>query len=78
MSILAFASTGMVAVNSTDLRAVRYDEWSGTLVIAFHSGGVYEYYNVPYSEYAGLMRADSHGRYFHAHIKGHYDYRRIG
>jgi len=49
--------------------------WSGTLTIAFHSGGVYEYYHVPYSEYTGLMQADSHGRYFHAHIKGKYSFR---
>jgi hypothetical protein len=66
----------MTAVQSSDLRAVDYD-WSGTLTIEFHSGGVYEYYNVPHSEYAGLMRASSHGRYFHAYIKDQYDCRRI-
>lgn len=66
----------MTAVQSSDLRAVEYD-WSGTLTIAFHSGGVYQYFNVPLSEYAGLMNASSHGKYFHAHIKGRYSYRRI-
>ena len=67
----------MIAVQSSDLSAVDYDEWTGTLVIAFNSGGVYEYYRVPYSEYAGLMNASSHGKYFHANIKGRYSYRRI-
>lgn len=66
----------MTAVQSSDLAAVDYD-WSGTLTIAFHSGGVYEHYNVPLSEYASLMHASSHGRYFHAHIKNRYSYRRI-
>jgi hypothetical protein len=66
----------MITVQSSDLEAVDYD-WSGTLTIAFRTGGVYEYYHVPHSEYAGLMRADSHGKYFHAQIKGRYSHRRI-
>jgi hypothetical protein len=67
----------VIAIDSSDLGAADYDDWSGTLTIAFHSGGVYEYYNVPRSEYVGLMRAGSHGEYFHAHIKNRYHYRRI-
>jgi hypothetical protein len=67
----------MTAVQSSNLAAIDYDPWSGTLTIAFHSGGVYEYYNVPPSEYHGLMNASSHGEYFHACIKGHYNYCRI-
>lgn len=66
----------MTEVQSSDLRAVDYD-WSGTLTIAFHSGGVYEYYDVPFAEYDGLMRASSPGKYFHAFIKKRYAYRRI-
>lgn len=66
----------VTAVQSSNLAAIDYD-WSGTLTIAFHSGGVYEYYQVPPSEYHGLMNAGSHGRYFHAHIKNRYPYRRI-
>jgi hypothetical protein len=66
----------MTAVQSSDLRAVDYD-WSGTLTIAFHSGGVYEYYHVPPSEYDGLMNASSHGKYFHAYIKNRYSCRCI-
>ena len=66
----------MITVQSSDLAAVDYD-WSGTLTIAFHSGGVYEYYGVPYSEYEALMNASSHGKYFHAHIKNQYSYRKI-
>ena len=65
----------MIAVQSSNLAAIDY--WSGTLTIAFHNGGVYEYYHVPPSEYDGLMSASSHGKYFHAHIKGRYPYRKI-
>ena len=66
----------MVTIQSSDLRAVDYD-WSGKLTIEFHSGGVYEYDGVPPAEYTGLLNASSHGRYFHAHIKSRYSYRRI-
>ena len=66
----------MTAVQSSNLAAIDYD-WSGTLTIAFHSGGVYAYYNVPYSEYDGLINASSHGGYFHAHIKNRYSCRKI-
>ena len=67
----------MIAVSSSDLRAVGYDEWTGTLVIEFRSGGVYEYRRVPYSEYARLMNASSHGKYFHAYIKNRYPCSRV-
>jgi hypothetical protein len=67
----------VTAVQSSDLAAVDFDDWSGTLTIEFHSGGVYEYYNVPYSEYDSLMNASSHGKYFHAYIKNRFSCRRI-
>ena len=66
----------MIAVQSSNLAAIDYDG-RGTLVIVFHSGGVYAYYGVPSSDYCGLMNASSHGKYFHAHIKGRYSYRKI-
>ncbi len=66
----------MQPVSSSDLSSVGYE--NGTLYIAFNSGGVYSYSNVPVSVYEGLMSASSHGKYFHAHIKNNYPYRRIG
>ena len=66
----------MTAIESTDLAGVDY-HWDGTLTIAFHSGGHYEFYHVPVSIYAGLMDADSHGKFFHARIKNRYRYHRI-
>ena len=68
----------MIPVSSSNLDSVGYDSLTGKLYIRFNSGGLYEYDKVPYSVYEGLMHAASHGRYFHAHIKGIYAYRRIG
>ncbi|MEK7676119.1 MAG: KTSC domain-containing protein [Verrucomicrobiota bacterium] len=66
----------MIAIESSDLRAVDYD-WSGTLTIEFHSGGVYEYFQVPHELYSGLMRASSPGSFFWHHIRDRFSYRRI-
>jgi hypothetical protein len=67
----------MQLVNSSNLFAVDYDFWRATLTIEFHGGRAYEYYHVPSAIVQGLLAADSHGRYFHQHIKGRYNYQRI-
>nr|WP_242689580.1 KTSC domain-containing protein [Photorhabdus cinerea] len=46
--------------------------------IAFHSSGVYQYYNVPSNVYQGLMSAPSKGKYFHQYIKEVYRYSKVG
>jgi hypothetical protein len=50
----------MIAVESSDLRAVDYD-WSGTLTIAFHNGRIYDHPGVPDSDYMEFMHAPSLG-----------------
>jgi hypothetical protein len=67
----------VIEVESSNLSGVDYDDWSGTLTIAFHGGRVYRYFGVPYSIFDGLMSAESHGKYFHAHIRDKYRFRRI-
>jgi hypothetical protein len=68
----------MNPVSSSNLSAVGYDSNSQTLRISFHSGALYDYYNVPASIHAGLMSASSKGTY-HAHfIKNAFNYRRVG
>ncbi len=59
-------------VTSADICSVGYDVDSSTLEVQFHSGGLYEYFNVPENEWRALMSATSHGKYFHAHIKDRY------
>lgn len=63
-----------IPVQSSNLASIGYDPSSMTLEVEFISGRVYEYYDVPQSEYEGLMAAGSHGTYFNQNIKGHYRY----
>ncbi len=65
----------MIPVASSDLAAVGYA--GTTLWITFHSGGTYEYYDVPQSVYEALMNAPSKGRFFHSFIKRSYKYRKL-
>ncbi|MFH1919785.1 MAG: KTSC domain-containing protein [Planctomycetota bacterium] len=39
------------------------------LEIEFTNGAVYRYFDVPPEVYHGLMAAESHGRYFHQHVR---------
>jgi hypothetical protein len=64
-------------VESSMIASVGYDEASRILEIEFNNGRVYQYADVPPEEYQGLMEADSHGRYFLAHIRDVYDYWRV-
>ncbi len=64
-------------VSSSNLKSVGYDGLSQTLDIQFRSGHVYQYSNVPYSVYASLLSAPSHGKYFWRAIRGRFRYRRV-
>ncbi|HEX8266767.1 MAG TPA: KTSC domain-containing protein [Pyrinomonadaceae bacterium] len=64
-------------VSSSNLRSVGYDVTESILEIEFHSGSVYQYFNVPQEKYESLMRAGSKGSYFAAYIKDVYRYRRV-
>jgi hypothetical protein len=59
-------------VTSSNIAEIGYETGSMTLEVAFKSGAVYQYYDVPETMYQSLMQADSHGRFLNANIKGSY------
>lgn len=59
-------------VTSSNLLSVGYDTKSKILEIEFHSGGIYQYFEVPKSEFDALMAASSHGSYFYQNIRNQY------
>jgi len=62
-------------VESSNLVSVGYE--NDVLEIAFKANKVYDYFGVPHSVYAALIRAESVGEYFDENIKGHYLYQRV-
>lgn len=65
----------MIPVSSSNIDSIGYD--GDTLYVRFNSGGLYSYAHVPERVYRQLMSALSHGKYFAAHIKNVYPYRRL-
>ena len=66
------ASVEHISVSSSNLKSVGYDEDEEVLELTFHSGGTYQYSDVPSYIYQGLMNASSKGSYFHSNIKNRY------
>ena len=65
------------SVSSSNIASIGYDANSQTLEVEFKSGRIYQYYNVPLSEYNGLMNASSHGKYLNQYIKPFYSFTKI-
>ncbi len=59
-------------VVSSNLYAIGYGD--NSLVIEFNSGGIYEYYGVPFEVFCELLNASSHGKYFSNFIKNRYPF----
>ena len=58
-----------VAVESSSLAKVAYDNQREILQVEFRDGSVYQYLGVPLQTYQNLLRADSKGGYFNHHIR---------
>lgn len=70
-----------IKIVSSNLLSIGYDPEKRILEIAFTSGAVYQYFNVPRILHIGLMNAESKGSYFASMIKPRYSapntYKRI-
>lgn len=66
-----------IQVVSSNIRSVGYEADMEILEVEFTSGNVYQYFDVPESEYEGLMNAASKGKYFNRNIKDNYRYRQV-
>jgi hypothetical protein len=76
---LVFAvSIERVPVESSNLKSVGFDEKARVLEIEFHHGGLYRYHDVPQETHAALMKAESKGKYFQAHIRNKFRFEKIG
>jgi hypothetical protein len=63
----------MPKLDSEALSSVEYDALRERLRATFReSERTYEYYGVSSADFAALMRADSRGAWFNAHIRDHF------
>jgi hypothetical protein len=66
----------MVLVDSEAIAEIRYDAGRSTLFVRFMDGEWYSYFDVPSRAHEAFVAAESHGRFFHDHIRDKYAYRR--
>ena len=66
-----------IPVESSALQAAAYAENQALLYLLFQSGEVYRYFDVPLWQYREFLAAESKGRYFGSHIRGHFRYERM-
>lgn len=64
-------------VRSSNVLSVGYSQAERVLEVAFHSGGLYRYENVPPDVHEALMASASKGGFLARFIKGRYPYRPI-
>lgn len=67
----------IVPVESRDIALIGYDKETLILQVAFRTGGVYQYMNVPEEVHRAFMDSSSHGIYFRDNIKKVYEHKKI-
>ncbi len=67
----------MHPVDSSNIKAVGYDEDLRELYVDFLTSGTYIYSDVPKRVFDGLRAAPSKGSYLHQVVKSSYPYRRL-
>lgn len=63
---------------SSQIKSHGYDPDTKTLEIEFNTGAVYQYPGVPQERYDALCGAPSIGKAFGEHIKGKFEFKKIG
>jgi lysyl-tRNA synthetase class 2 len=66
----------MVQVESEAIAEIDYDAARSTLFVRFAHGDWYSYFAVPKQVHEAFVAAESHGRFFHEHIRDRFPYRR--
>ena len=67
----------VIAVASTALATVGYDEARELLQVEFGGRAIYHYFGVPAAVHQGLLAAPSKGCYFNQAIRGRFPFRLI-
>ena len=66
----------MVLVESEAIAEIAYNGATSTMFVRFVDGDWYTYFDVPAVVHHDFLVAESHGGFFHEHIRDRYRYRR--
>lgn len=74
MPLVSSTPPDPVAIESSSLANVSYDNQRAILKVEFRDGAAYQYAGVPLQIFQDLLRADSKGAYFNHRIRGLFPY----
>lgn len=66
-----------IAVDSSTISRMGYDDTRKVLSVEFKNGSRYEYYDLPANIFQQMKAAASKGQFLSANIKGRYRYARV-
>ena len=66
----------MVQVESEAIAEIEYDADTSRMFVRFSEGDWYTYFAVPARTSEAFVAAESHGRFFHEHIRDRFPFRR--
>jgi hypothetical protein len=66
-----------INVISSDIKSIGYSVEVNILEIEFHSGNIYQYFDVPLEVFNSLIDASSQGKYFNQYIRKVYKAEKI-
>jgi lysyl-tRNA synthetase class 2 len=64
-------------VESSFIEEIGHDPFTSVMEILFSNGEVYQYLDVPYTEYEAFMMAQSKGRWFHRFVTPRYKMEKV-
>jgi len=70
-------SNEKVFVDSSTVRAIKYDDKTKVLTITYITGKVYDYANVPRHVFDMALEVKSIGKFVNEHIKLQYPYKKV-
>jgi len=68
----------LTPVKSSQIGAIGYHPSSSTLRVRFNgSGSTYDYTGVPADSFEAFRKAESIGKFFGAHVKGKFEFKKL-
>ena len=75
---LGYLTNRPIELESSSIKTVQYNHFTGTMLVEFQSSDTYRYFKVPRKTYQELMRAKSHGSFFYKEIrKGDFEFEKV-
>lgn len=80
MSIISESIKGTiieVLIQSSNIKAAKYDTESKKLLITFNNGAIYEYEDVPWEKFTKMRMSESQGKFFNQNISKSHKYKKM-